>query len=94
MFSEVLRRDAARIGAHLETVLAEQPDLPVIEGMRYAVAGGKRLRGFLVLEGARLHGVNEARAIWPAAAIEATHAYSLVHDDLPCMDDDLSLIHI
>ena len=41
------------------------------------------------MEGARLHGVaREARAIWPACAIEAMHAYSLVHDDLPCMDDD------
>ena len=88
MFTDALRRDAARIGAHLEDVLKSNPDLPVIEGMRYAVAGGKRLRGFLVMEGARLHDVPEAQAIWPAAAIEAIHAYSLVHDDLPCMDDD------
>ena len=88
MFSDALRRDAARIGAHLDEVLAKEPDLPVIHGMRYAVSGGKRLRGFLVMEGARLHGVPEAQAIWPAAAIEAIHAYSLVHDDLPCMDDD------
>ncbi|MFP7570911.1 polyprenyl synthetase family protein [Marivita sp. S2033] len=76
------------IGSHLERVLDEDADLPVIEAMRYAVAGGKRLRGFLVMEGARLHGIDEGRAIWPAAAIEAIHAYSLVHDDLPCMDDD------
>ena len=58
------------------------------EAMRYALTGGKRLRGFLVLEGARLHGVSPRTAIFPAAAIEAMHAYSLVHDDLPCMDDD------
>ncbi|NRB34404.1 MAG: polyprenyl synthetase family protein [Rhodobacteraceae bacterium] len=56
--------------------------------MGYALDGGKRLRGFLVLESARLYGVREARAIWPAMAIEALHAYSLVHDDMPCMDDD------
>ena len=56
--------------------------------MRHACTGGKRLRAFLVLEGARLHGVSADRAIWPAAAIEAMHAYSLVHDDLPAMDDD------
>ncbi|TNF64524.1 MAG: polyprenyl synthetase family protein [Rhodobacteraceae bacterium] len=56
--------------------------------MDYASDGGKRLRGFLVLESARLHGVAPDRAIWPACAIEALHAYSLVHDDLPCMDDD------
>ncbi|MEM1235513.1 MAG: polyprenyl synthetase family protein [Pseudomonadota bacterium] len=62
--------------------------LPVAEGMRYAVAGGKGLRGYLVIEGARVHGVGLERAKFSAAAIEALHAYSLVHDDLPCMDDD------
>lgn len=56
--------------------------------MRYACTGGKRVRGFLVLEGARLHDVPPAQSDRVAAAIEAIHAYSLVHDDLPCMDDD------
>jgi farnesyl diphosphate synthase len=56
--------------------------------MRYATRGGKRLRGFLVMEGAALFGVPDARSVRAAAAIEALHAYSLVHDDLPCMDDD------
>ncbi len=56
--------------------------------MRYACAGGKRLRAFLVMESARLHGVEDARSVHAAAAVEAVHAYSLVHDDLPCMDDD------
>ena len=56
--------------------------------MRYAVAGGKGLRGFLVLESARLHGIEANNAAPAAAAIECLHAYSLVHDDLPCMDDD------
>ncbi|MEL7279487.1 MAG: polyprenyl synthetase family protein [Pseudomonadota bacterium] len=63
-------------------------DTKVTRGMRYAVSGGKRVRAMLVAEGARLHGVGLERAIWPACAIEALHAYSLVHDDLPCMDDD------
>lgn len=88
MFSETLRSDAARIEAHLERVISGDPDLPVVQGMRYAVSGGKRLRGFLAMESARLHGVPEKQSIWAAAAIEAVHAYSLVHDDLPCMDDD------
>ncbi|MEJ6396425.1 polyprenyl synthetase family protein [Yoonia sp. 208BN28-4] len=60
--------------------------MPVADAMRYAVTGGKGLRGFLVVEGARLHGV--ADALPAAAAIECLHAYSLVHDDMPCMDDD------
>jgi farnesyl diphosphate synthase len=61
---------------------------PIPEAMMYAVRGGKSLRGFLVLEGARLHGVEEQIAAPVAGAIEAMHAYSLIHDDLPCMDDD------
>ena len=61
----------------------------VLAAMRYALfAGGKRLRPYLVLMGARLFDVPEARALRAAAAIEALHTYSLVHDDLPCMDDD------
>jgi farnesyl diphosphate synthase len=81
--------DAARlIQVHFDTIIREFDDLPVTEGMAYATSGGKRLRGFLVLESARLHGIDPAQAIWSATAIEALHAYSLVHDDLPCMDDD------
>ena len=87
-FPARLAADAARIEAHLAAEIGVLGDLPVIRAMGYAAEGGKRLRGFLVLESARLHGVGEDRAIWPACAIEALHAYSLVHDDLPCMDDD------
>ena len=87
-FQDVLTRDAAAIEARLMAALAGKPEVPVVQAMRYALRGGKRLRGFLVLEGARMHGLLEAQAISAAAAVEALHAYSLVHDDLPCMDDD------
>ena len=87
-FADLLRADAARVEARLVVALAGFGDVPVVQAMRYAVAGGKRLRGFLVLESARMLGVAEGRAISAAAAVEALHAYSLVHDDLPCMDDD------
>ncbi len=61
----------------------------VQEAMRYAVlAGGKRLRPFLLMQSAALFGVPSERTLRAAAAIEAVHTYSLVHDDLPCMDDD------
>ena len=63
-------------------------DGTVGDAMRYASAGGKRLRAFLVLETSALFDVPRARALRAAAAIEAVHAYSLIHDDLPCMDDD------
>ncbi|MDF1726292.1 MAG: polyprenyl synthetase family protein [Sulfitobacter sp.] len=88
MFRQRLAAAQDRIGAHLSAHLAGFADLPLTRAMRHATDGGKRLRGFLVLESAHLHGIDPEQAIWPACAIEAMHAYSLVHDDLPCMDDD------
>ncbi|SLN12547.1 Farnesyl diphosphate synthase [Roseovarius litorisediminis] len=83
-----LAQGAARVQSHLDQVLSPFGDGHVALGMRYATRGGKRIRAFLVLESARLHGVSESSALWPACAIEALHAYSLVHDDLPAMDND------
>lgn len=61
----------------------------IAEPMRHAVlSGGKRLRAFLVLQTAALFDVDVSQSLHAAAAIECMHAYSLVHDDLPCMDDD------
>jgi farnesyl diphosphate synthase len=88
MFRQRLTEATEQIQTQFDLVLSSIDDLPVVQGMGYATKGGKRLRGFLVLESARLHGVDPMQAIWPATAIEALHAYSLVHDDLPCMDDD------
>lgn len=87
-FAALLARDAGLIQGRLDAALAGRAAVPVVAAMAYAAQGGKRLRGFLVLESARMLGVTEARAISAAAAVEALHAYSLVHDDLPCMDDD------
>ena len=61
----------------------------VFEAMRYAsLGGGKRLRAFFVLAGATLFRVGALPALRTASAIEFVHAYSLIHDDLPSMDDD------
>jgi farnesyl diphosphate synthase len=61
----------------------------LLEAMRYAVlGGGKRLRPFLVVESAKLFAVSGTAALRTAAALEMVHCYSLVHDDLPAMDDD------
>ncbi|MDJ0857810.1 MAG: polyprenyl synthetase family protein [Dinoroseobacter sp.] len=86
-FKDSLSAGAARIAICLEAETGRF-DSVVGDGMRYATSGGKRLRGFLVLETARLHGIPTDRAVFAAAAIECLHAYSLVHDDLPAMDDD------
>ncbi|KIC27788.1 polyprenyl synthetase family protein [Leisingera sp. ANG-M6] len=85
-FAEALKNAQAQITAHMELRLAGSDELHA--AMCYAITGGKMLRGFLVLESARLHGVAAEAALDAALAIECIHAYSLVHDDLPCMDDD------
>jgi farnesyl diphosphate synthase len=82
---------AAEIDRALDALIppTEGDEARLFEAMRYAsMGGGKRLRGFLVLEGAAQFGVSREAALRVAAAIEMLHAYSLVHDDLPCMDDD------
>jgi farnesyl diphosphate synthase len=84
---QALAQTSLAVDAYVKAALAEF-DLPVARAMSYAVEGGKSLRGFLVLETARLHGIGGGAAISAAAAIECLHAYSLIHDDLPCMDDD------
>jgi farnesyl diphosphate synthase len=87
-FSVTLKSAADLCEARLMAALADRAEVPVVQAMRYAVRGGKRLRGFLVLESAALFGIAPVQAVAAAAAVEALHAYSLVHDDLPCMDDD------
>lgn len=85
-FRTALAADAGAISEFLEARIVCDLHPPLAEAMRYAVVGGKALRGFYVMEGARLHGTDGALPV--AAAIECVHAYSLVHDDLPAMDDD------
>ncbi|MFQ5939741.1 MAG: polyprenyl synthetase family protein [Alphaproteobacteria bacterium] len=68
---------------------ADGPEAQLYEAMRYAtLGGGKRLRPFLVLTGAGLFDIAREHALRVAAAVEFVHCYSLVHDDLPAMDDD------
>lgn len=87
-FNTALSQAARHVEDYLGATLPPK-DNKISEAMHYAVLnGGKRLRAFLVLESSTLHGVNPTCADPAAAAIECMHAYSLVHDDLPCMDDD------
>ena len=68
---------------------ADGPEQRLTEAMRYAALGpGKRLRPFFALETAKMFGLEERPVLRAACALECIHAYSLVHDDLPCMDDD------
>ncbi|MEM9049474.1 MAG: farnesyl diphosphate synthase [Pseudomonadota bacterium] len=88
-FAQELAGAASRVEAALETLLPRESDTAIAAAMRYAVLGpGKRMRAFLTLATSALFAVPQAQAVRAAAAIECLHAYSLIHDDLPCMDDD------
>ena len=81
-FHERIAANAATVEAHLNAYLDTYEHQPVVDAMRYAVQGGKRMR-HMVIESAAMFGISMEQSIWPAAAIEAVHAYSLVHDDMP-----------
>ncbi|MGE3334947.1 MAG: polyprenyl synthetase family protein [Rhodospirillaceae bacterium] len=90
-FKTVLSEVGSAMNAELDRLLpvVAGPENRVVDAMRYAALdGGKRLRPFLVCASADLFNVPRARALRAAAAIEMVHCYSLVHDDLPAMDDD------
>ena len=86
-----LDRIKGEIDALFDGLLVVPPDAraPLYEAMRYAaIGGGKRLRPLLVAASCALFNVDRPRAVRVGAAVEAVHVYSLIHDDLPCMDDD------
>jgi farnesyl diphosphate synthase len=92
-FLAQLEHVAKAVEEHLDRLLAHTGESPeekrLGEAMRYAaLGGGKRLRPFLLVASARLFGVAQEKALPAAAALECIHCYSLVHDDLPSMDDD------
>ena len=80
----------ALVETRLETLFTKNvPDENLAEAMRYSLlAGGKRIRPVLVLQFAKAAGGNMEDAVDAACAVEMLHTYSLIHDDLPCMDDD------
>ena len=95
-FKKHLDEVAADTERLLDQLLAAKPisgelarPARLLDAMRYSsLGGGKRIRPFLVVESAALFGVPRRQALMVAAALECVHCYSLVHDDLPAMDDD------
>ena len=90
-FKALLAERAEKIEQKLDELLSKKDDdfSVLTEAARYsALGGGKRIRGFLTTEFARLGGEMSERALVYASALEMIHAASLIHDDLPCMDDD------
>ena len=89
IFEDVLAADAKAVEARLDELMPAVVGNRLREAMRYSVLGqGKRLRPFFVLESCRLHNVDSKLALDMACALECVHCYSLVHDDLPAMDND------
>lgn len=91
LLQDALKRIQGEIDASFAALLPIPGDSRdrLLEAMRYAaIGGGKRIRPLLLVSAATLHGVDRAAAVRAATAIEAIHVYSLIHDDLPCMDDD------
>lgn len=91
-FQTLMRENATAVTDLLDKLLPvddEKPESKLIEAMRYAsLSSGKRIRPFMVVSSAEIFGVAKQSAMRTAAAIEMVHCYSLVHDDLPAMDDD------
>ena len=88
---DAMRAIAAEVDDLLDALLPVPDDAraPLYAAMRHAaIGGGKRLRPLLVTATANLFGVDRAAALRAGCAVEAIHVYSLIHDDLPCMDDD------
>jgi farnesyl diphosphate synthase len=94
-FANELERVASAVELRLDEMLgggnvAAEGGSGLTQAMRYSVlGGGKRLRPFLLIQSARLFGIGERDALDAACALECIHCYSLVHDDLPAMDDDV-----
>lgn len=91
MFEERMNEYRSRVDKALEKHFAARsvPHRRIWEAMAYSVmAGGKRIRPVLCMEFARVCGAGSSDALPAAAAVEMLHSYSLIHDDLPCMDDD------
>ena len=90
-FKDDLADIATRTDSQMSALLpsGDAPEAKLFEAMRYATLGpGKRLRPFFVVSSARMFGVPDAQSLRVAAATEFLHSYSLIHDDLPAMDDD------
>ncbi|OCC24750.1 farnesyl-diphosphate synthase [Croceicoccus estronivorus] len=92
---DLLTENLERIASEIDTLFDSLMPVPddkharLVDAMRYAaIGGGKRVRPLLLVATAEMYGVHRDSALRAACAAEAIHVYSLIHDDLPCMDDD------
>ena len=89
MIKKKLIKNAKKIDKFLINYLKKQKKSLLVKPMKYGViSGGKKIRSTIILDTGKLFNINEKKLINVCAAVECIHSYSLIHDDLPCMDND------
>ena len=89
MIKKILNENAKKTDIFLKKYLDKQPFSDLVLPMKYgALSGGKKIRSSVVLGTGQLFNINPVKLLNVCAAVECIHSYSLIHDDLPCMDDD------
>jgi geranylgeranyl pyrophosphate synthase len=89
MIKNKLKKNAVKIDKFLINFLNQQQKTLLIKPMKYGViSGGKKIRSTLILDTGKIFNISERKLLNICAAVECIHSYSLIHDDLPCMDDD------
>ena len=89
MIKKKLAKNSKKIDKFLIKYLGNQKRSLLIDPMKYGViAGGKKIRSTIILDTGKIFNINEKKLINICAAVECVHSYSLIHDDLPCMDND------
>ena len=89
MIKSKLKKNARKIDQYLLSYLKKQKKSLLVFPMKYGViSGGKKIRTTIILDSGKLFNISEKKLFSICAAVECIHSYSLIHDDLPCMDDD------
>ncbi len=89
MIKNILTKNAKKVDRFLIKYLKRQDKSPLISPMKYGIiSGGKKIRSTVILNAGKIFNLSEKKLINICAAVECIHSYSLIHDDLPCMDDD------
>ena len=89
MINIKLKRNAKKIDKFLINFINNQKKSLLVSPMKYGViSGGKKIRSTIIFDMGRLLKIKEKKLIHICAAVECIHSYSLIHDDLPCMDND------
>ena len=89
MIKKRLINNAKKIDKFLINYLKKQDNSLLIKPMKYGViSGGKKIRSMLIFDAGKIYNLSEKKLINICASVECIHSYSLIHDDLPCMDDD------